>query len=233
MTQKNYTDITIILDKSASMNMLRQETIDSLNIFIKDQKKVDGVAKITLVQFNHRHEEIFKSIPLVEFPVLTEAHYKPTGGTALLDAIGQTVEAAGSRFREMKAAERPEKVFVVILTDGEENSSRNFSYSEIKKVIEHQQDKYSWEFVFLGANIDVEEAQSALGTKYSYTFTASREGHRAAMRGMSLGISNSRSTGDSYGISYNNALNEAVGSGVINSTDAAVPTKQTEELVSK
>jgi hypothetical protein len=183
----DYTDISIVLDRSGSMDSIRQDTIGSFNTFLEDQNTVPGEATISLVQFDDQYEVVYRAIALHEAPELTMQTYVPRGSTALLDAIGRTIDETGHRLAAMLEAGRPENVIFVILTDGEENSSRHYPPERINEMIRHQRDVYNWQFVFLGANQDAIMTASRLGiaSAQAMTFAASPAGTQAAMGAVS------------------------------------------------
>lgn len=148
---QNLTDITIVMDRSGSMSSCRQEAENGLNHFIKEQAKQPGDCLLTLVQFDTEYEFVCKGIPVKDAP-----HFEldPRGMTALLDAVGRAINETGKRLSDMKEEDRPGLVIFVILTDGYENSSHEFTKAQIRKMIEHQKSKYHWQFTFLGANQD-------------------------------------------------------------------------------
>lgn len=163
--KKDLTEIIFILDKSGSMTSVLDETIIGFNKFLDDQKKITCEAKLTLKLFStYGQEEIIYDGKLVhECDNLSFFTYVPNGFTALLDAIGNSIEEVGKRLSETKEEDKPEKVIMVILTDGQENDSRKYSADKIKSMIEHQTSKYSWEFVYLGANQDAFANSSLIG----------------------------------------------------------------------
>jgi Mg-chelatase subunit ChlD len=179
MTNPNKTSITVILDKSGSMESARSDTIGGYNTFIEDQKKLPGEAEISLIQFNNTSKFTYKSVDVksLERGLLLE-DYKPAGGTALLDAVGKAIIEKGAEFSNLKEEDRPGKVIFVIITDGEENSSSEFTKSKIKELIEQQKNVYSWDFVFLGANINTDETASDLGINLSkaLSFSSTKSG---------------------------------------------------------
>jgi uncharacterized protein YegL len=183
----DYTDISIVLDRSGSMESIRQDAIGSFNVFLQDQKTVPREATITLVQFDDQFEVVYRAIALNEAPNLTPQTFVPRGSTALLDAIGRTIDETGQRLASLPEADRPESVIFVILTDGEENSSRHYSTARINDLIHHQRDVYNWQFVFLGANQDAIMTASRLGiaSAQAMTFAASPVGAKAAMGAVS------------------------------------------------
>jgi hypothetical protein len=152
--KKGYTHIGLIVDESGSMDSHKAETIKAVNDFIEEQKLVKGKATLTLVKFNSNIKFIDEFSDLNSAEGLTTSNYKPSASTALRDALGATVDSIGSKLASMPEKDRPEKVLVITFTDGEENSSRNYSVEKLKGMIEHQQDKYSWTFLFVGANQD-------------------------------------------------------------------------------
>lgn len=196
---KDETDITIILDRSGSMEALRADTIGGFNRFLADQKKLPDLARLTLVTFANSARTIYTGRPIVEACELTEETYVPGGGTALLDALGGAIDAAGAHFRAMPEAERPKRVIFVILTDGYENASHHYSRARIFEMVEHQKNRYAWDFVYLGANVDAFAEAGGMGVAFASPYTATPSGtHRlyqsasnniGAMRGGARGQS--------------------------------------------
>jgi hypothetical protein len=178
MTKENLTSIAIILDASGSMSSLQKDTIGSFNTLLREQKAVPGEAKLTTAIFSDSYRLLHDDILLNDASELTEADYKCSGSTALLDAIGKTIDVMGSRFASMPEHERPSKILVVITTDGEENSSCAYKHAQIKEMVSHQRDKYNWEFVFVGANIDSFSVASSMGVSANstYNYSASKVG---------------------------------------------------------
>jgi uncharacterized protein YegL len=174
---KDATQIVIVLDRSGSMEVVREATIESFNQFIINEKAKPGEARVYFVQFNTQYQVLFDK-PIADAPTLSYLSYQPDGGTALYDAVGHTIDAIGQRLSAMRESERPSKVIFVVLTDGEENSSRRYSQMMIAERIEHQRNKYGWEFVFLGANQDaVMTARGlAIPARAAMSYRASPEG---------------------------------------------------------
>jgi hypothetical protein len=148
------TDITVVLDRSGSMASIADDVVGGLNTFIEAQKRVEGEAGFTLVQFDDQYEFVHSHVPMQEVPPLTSATYVPRGSTALLDAIGRTIVDTGARLAMMPEPERPQTVIVAVQTDGFENASREFTRQQVFDLIRHQEQKCSWQFVFLAANQD-------------------------------------------------------------------------------
>ncbi|QQG64643.1 vWA domain-containing protein [Desulfobulbus oligotrophicus] len=161
----NYSDITVVLDRSGSMGVLTSEVIGAFNTFVDEQKQVEEEATFTLVQFDDRYEVDCEAINIQEVSHLDETTYVPRGMTALFDAVGKAILSTGKRLSAMAESDRPEKVIFLIQTDGEENASKEFSLSTIKSMIRDQQEVYSWEFVFLGANIDAVSVAADIGIR--------------------------------------------------------------------
>lgn len=192
------TEIVCILDKSGSMNSLRSDTIGGFNSFIDQQKKLPGDAYVTLALFNGSYEIAHDHIKLVDLPELDESTYIPDGYTALFDAVGRTITNIGERLSATDESERPEKVIVTIITDGHENASSDYTKTRIKEMIEHQTSVYSWEFLFLGANIDAATEAESIGisrTK-SVTFGANSADTQKMFRAVSCSYSSLRSCKD-------------------------------------
>lgn len=171
MPNPNLTEIIVVLDRSQSMETLRSETIAGFNRFIDDQKKAKGSAKLTLVQFNHNYLPIYVGMELHRAPLLCWQNYVPAGWTALLDAIGRTIDETGARFRAMPERHRPGKVVFVVITDGLENMSKEFTRPRVFEMIEHQRKHYSWEVVFLGANQDAIAEGASIGVNIDNSMT--------------------------------------------------------------
>ena len=152
--KKGLTELVFILDRSGSMSGLESDTIGGYNSMLKKQKEEVGEAIITTVLFDDRYELLHDRYNLKGVLPITEKEYYVRGTTALLDAIGKTINKIKNAQKYTAEEERAEKVMFVITTDGMENASKEFSYEKIRSMIEHEKDKYGWEFIFLGANID-------------------------------------------------------------------------------
>ncbi len=161
--KENLTELVFILDRSGSMSGLETDTIGGFNSMLKKQKKESGEAFVTTVLFDDKYEVLHDRYDIKGVNLLTEKEYYVRGSTALLDAIGITINNIGKALSDTKEEDRPGKVLFVIITDGMENSSREFSYEKVKKMVEHQKSKYSWDFIFLGANIDAIKTANSFG----------------------------------------------------------------------
>ena len=171
------TEIIFLLDRSGSMGGLETDTIGGFNGFVAKQRQLEGETRVTAVLFDDRYEILWNGVDAGAVK-LTEQEYYVRGCTALLDAVGKTILEVGHRLANTPTDERPGKVIFVITTDGLENASREFTLAKVKELITHQQEKYSWEFIFLGANIDVAKEAGSLGISpdCSFAFTASEAG---------------------------------------------------------
>lgn len=158
----NLTEIIFLLDRSGSMSGLESDTIGGFNGLIEKQRRLKGKTLVTAVLFDDKYELLWNGRDAGTIK-LTESEYFVRGRTALLDAVGKTILDVGYRFSRMQEHERPGKVIFVITTDGLENASREFTYAKVRELIRHQQEKYSWEFIFLGANIDAVKEAGNIG----------------------------------------------------------------------
>ena len=154
-------DITLVVDRSGSMEDIRDDAQGGINAFIRDQAADEtGQALVTLVQFDTKYEFIHRGVPAADVP---EYKLVPRGGTALLDAIGRAINETGARLAKMSESDRPGLVIFVVMTDGHENSSHEFTLAKIREMIEHQQSAYKWQFTFLGADADAFAEAAAMG----------------------------------------------------------------------
>lgn len=193
MTNKK-TEITFILDRSGSMSGLESDTIGGYNSLLEKQKDLEGECKITTVLFDDKIEVIYDRIDIKNIKNLTENEYYVRGMTALIDAIGYSIN---KQINVHKAGEKSENVMFVIITDGYENSSKEFTSQKVKEMIEYQKEKYNWEFVFLGANIDsVETAKHyGIGADRAMDYKADSEGVSLNYEVMSDNLKNYRTEG--------------------------------------
>ena len=166
--KKDYTHICIVLDASGSMECIENDIKGSFNTFLNKQREEDGKTVFDLFQFSGEVKRLVKSADLALFKDDLMAKYTCSGMTALNDAVCTAIDTMGKEFAEMPETERPENVLCVLITDGQENASKEFSTADVKKRIEHQQDVYKWEFLFLAANQDAFESGSALGIREDF-----------------------------------------------------------------
>jgi len=194
---KSLTDITIVLDSSSSMKKIQAATIEGINAFIADQQKVPGDGVWTLVTFD---DPIYAQQNLEDFPKivyeavdqrfvpeLTSETFKPRGNTALIDALCKIIDRTGKRLALLPESERPDKVLFVIMTDGEENFSKEFTRKQLAEKTAHQEAKYKWRFIYLGANQDSFANASNYGMNLRSTsnFTYTQDGTKGILEKMS------------------------------------------------
>lgn len=191
MPKQGLTDITFVLDRSGSMKSVAADTVGAFNKFVADQKVAPGECLLTLVQFDYEYEFVYRGTPIRDVPPLT---FVPRGWTALLDAVGRAVNETGARLAALPEPERPEHVVFVILTDGEENSSKEFDRAKVMALIKHQTETYSWQFLFLGANQDAIAAGAAIGViaANAMSYAGSGVGTSSAMAATSRNVANLR-----------------------------------------
>jgi len=192
---KNYTEIAVIVDRSGSMYGLEKDTIGGYNSFLTDQQAHPGEAKFTLVQFDDKYERLIDSVPIGQVEVAKEGSFSPRGATALFDAIGKTVTDMGNRFEALPESEKPSKVLVAIITDGQENSSVEFKTKEkIADMIKTQTENWGWEFFYIAANQDAfaEGASMNIPVSNSTNFSHDSAGVRRGYAGMSTNVASSR-----------------------------------------
>ena len=190
-TNAHYSEIAFVLDRSGSMKSCQQAAIEGFNQFLADQQKTDGLAKLTLVLFDDEYLVPISSIPVEEVVSLTDDTYQPRGCTALLDAIGQTIDNLGQRLAALAEKDRPGQVIVAILTDGLENASQRFTWKEIAGKIKHQTDTYKWIFLFLGANQDAiaTAANLSIAANNAANYVADAAGSKAGQAAFSRKMS--------------------------------------------
>lgn len=161
--KKNLTELVFILDRSGSMSGLERDTIGGFNAMIEKQKKQEGECIVSTVLFNNDSQVIHDRVPLDKIEPMTERDYYVSGGTALIDAIGGAIHHIGNVHKYARKEDVPENTIFIITTDGYENASYRYSSDKVKRMIEHEKEKYGWEFLFIGANIDAVETAKRYG----------------------------------------------------------------------
>lgn len=161
--RENLTELVFILDRSGSMSGLESDTIGGFNSLITKQQKEEGEAYVSTVLFDDKTEVIHDRVDIQKIEKMTDKEYYVRGCTALLDAVGGAIKHIGNIQKYAREEDRPAKTLFVITTDGLENASRRYSVKEVKRMIERQKEKYNWEFLFLGANIDAIEVAGKMG----------------------------------------------------------------------
>lgn len=153
---KNYTDLNIILDRSGSMSSIAKDMAGGIKTFLEKEKETGDDTKVSFFQFDDQYETVFVDKDIKED---IKIDLLPRGSTALLDALGRTIVSVGEKLSKMKEADRPNRVLFLVITDGFENSSQEFTSEVVSEKVKHQREKYAWDFVFLGAGEDAVLAQ--------------------------------------------------------------------------
>lgn len=186
MTNPDYTVLVPVVDRSGSMGSMRRDAEGAVRALVADQRKEPGKLTIYLFQFDHEVEEV----PQDEIDDYT---LWPRGATALYDAIGEAVVRVGERLDAMPEDERPGKVIVTIVTDGQENSSKEWNLARVKTLVTQQQEQYGWQVIFTAANLDAQAVGASLGSVNNMNFAATGAGYRASMGVVGQSISSYRS----------------------------------------
>ena len=187
----NITELVFILDRSGSMSGLEKDTIGGFNAMIDKQKKEDGICYVSTVLFDHESVVLHDRVELKEVPRMTEQDYTVRGCTALLDAIGGAIHHIGNIHKYARKEDVPAHTMFIITTDGMENASRRYSSDEVKRMIERQKEKYGWEFLFIGANIDAVQTAKhfGIGKDRAVTYTADSTGTKVLYETLAAPIS--------------------------------------------
>lgn len=188
--KKNLTELVFILDRSGSMAGLESDTIGGFNSMIKKQKHEDGEALISTVLFDNVSEVIHDRVDVQKIHPMTGKDYYVRGCTALLDAVGGAIRHIRNVHKYAREEDRPEKTMLVITTDGMENASREYSYEKVRRMIENQKEKYGWEFIFLGANINAakEAARFGIDADHAADYHADSQGTAVVYEAMSEAV---------------------------------------------
>jgi hypothetical protein len=191
MTDPQRSLIAMLLDRSGSMESIKSDTEGGFNAFIEEQRKEPGEAKVTLAQFDTQYEVVYANRPIADVPPL---QLQPRGMTALYDGVGRLITDVGAELATLPEDERPGTVIVVVMTDGHENSSVEWTHEAVAAAIKRQESEYSWYFVFLGANMDAVAVGQRMGfdADRSMTYDASEVGVAAAMASTTAYVSRQR-----------------------------------------
>jgi hypothetical protein len=191
MTDQNLVLIAVLLDRSGSMEAVKSDTEGGFNAFVDTQRNEPGEARVTLAQFDTEYEVVYANRPIVDVPRLS---LQPRGGTALYDALGRLITDVGAELAALDEAQRPGTVIVVVLTDGHENSSVEWTHPAVTAAIKRQETDYSWDFIFLGANMDAVAVGTSLGfaADKSMTWDVAHGGAAHAMAATTSYVSRKR-----------------------------------------
>ena len=189
MTDPSLTHVYFLLDRSGSMESIRDDTEGGFNAFIAEQRSEPGRCRVTLAQFDDEYEEVYRDVPIADVPRLS---LRPRGMTALLDSIGRLVSEAGVRLAALPEEQRPGVVIVGIMTDGHENASRELTHAAVKSMIERQSTTYGWQFLYMGADQDAIEVGASIGVSAAHSMTYSRGRVDAMMSATSRNIARTR-----------------------------------------
>ena len=208
--KRDLTELVFVLDRSGSMRGLEGDTIGGFNALIDKQKKEPGKCLVTTVLFDSRLQTIHDRVELQELRPMTEKDYSVGGCTALLDALGSTIRHIVDIHRYARPEDVPARTTFVIMTDGLENASRQYSSEEVKRMIRHEQEKYGWEFLFLAANIDAVETAGHMGIRpdRAVNYNADRQGTKIAYEAVSCAVSARRACDAPLNPAWSRPVNE-------------------------
>lgn len=195
MMKNNITELVFILDRSGSMGGLESDTVGGFNSMIEKQKKQDGECYVSTVLFDDVSEVLYDRVKLSDIPMMTDKDYTVRGCTALIDAIGSAIHHIGNIHKYARPEDVPEHTMFVITTDGQENASHRYTSEQVKKMIERQKEKYGWEFLFIGANIDAVETAARYGIDKdrAVNYNADGQGTHILYESVSEAVCNVRS----------------------------------------
>lgn len=196
--RKDLTELVFILDRSGSMSGLEADTIGGFNSLIQKQKKEEGDALISVVLFDDQAEVLYDRVPLNRIEPMNDKQYFVRGCTALLDTLGGAIHHIGNVHKYAREDDRPEKTIFIITTDGMENSSHRYSYDKVKRMVERQREKYGWEFLFLGANMDAISVAARFGVQSNraVNYHCDSEGTHLNYKVLSKAVSRVRASKD-------------------------------------
>lgn len=191
----------MILDRSTSMHTIKSDIIGGYNAFLETQRnETIGKCDMSLYQFDTVYESVYEDLNIADVPDLTDKTFVPRGNTALYDAIGKTIDNVGVKLSNLTEENRPEKVLFLIITDGEENSSREFTQQTINERIKHQTEKYNWNFAYIGSNQDAWKTGASIGIANNLTYANNTRGVNAMFQSVSDSTTTYRASTNSFSI---------------------------------
>lgn len=189
MTDPNKTLIAVLLDRSGSMMTIAEDVRGGFNAFIDEQRATEGECLVTLAQFDNEYNEVYTDVPVADVPPLA---LEPRGSTALLDSMGKLITAIGAKLSALPEDQRPGSVIVAIMTDGQENASREWTHAAIKKLVSSQTDDYGWQFLYMGANQDAVEEGAKIGVSAANSITYTGDNAAEVLRASSSNVASYR-----------------------------------------
>ena len=195
--KNNITELVFVIDRSGSMSGLEKDTIGGFNSMIEKQRKEEGECYVSTVLFDHETKVLHDRVKLSEVRPMTEEDYTVRGTTALIDALGGAIHHIGNVHKYARPEDVPAHTMFVITTDGMENASRRYTSDQVKQKIEHQKEKYGWEFIFIGANIDAVEtaAKYGIGAERAVNYHADKKGTKVVYETLANAVSCVRDCG--------------------------------------
>lgn len=198
--KKNHTLIVLLIDRSGSMSSIKNDMEGGLKTFLDKQKKIEGTCVITASKFDHDYEKIYS---FVDINQIEDIKIEPRGTTALRDSMNRLIHEVGEDLSNLDDSQKPEKILFVTITDGDENASKEITQEDLKKTIQHQTEKYNWEFVYIGANHDSFKTSHNIGITNSLNYVASSVGVDSMFQTLNLAISEYRTTSSQFNIENN------------------------------
>ena len=192
MTKPTLCEIVVVMDRSGSMEQIKNDMMGGFDNFMREQKAVPGECRVSLYQFDDKYDAVFEGKPVADVPACSLV---PRGSTALVDAVGKTINAVGERLAALPEHERPEKLVFLVITDGHENASHEFTTQKVREMIARQKKDYQWQFVYLGADAKAFDEAGKIGMAMAAQYTPTSAGAHAAYAGLSASVATMRSGG--------------------------------------
>ena len=209
--KKDFTRIMIVLDRSGSMKSILESTISGYNEFVTDQAKLEGECRVSVRLFDNKHDVLYDNVDIKDVPLLDTGTFVPRATTALYDAVGMAITDLGKELASLEESQRPEKVMVVVITDGQENASTTWDIEKVKSSIEHQREVYNWTFLFIGGGIDAKSTADSLSINKSVFFNNDSVTTKRMFNKLSRDVSDVRSMSSaSYKMYFASASSENV-----------------------